>query len=311
MLPTKRKHEEVDGDQLGAPPSFAATLATAVANYRGREGHEIAKLKASIPGIMEDQWEEWKPKVLAWAAAGKDLCWFRIRFMCFTHYTPTLEDVKEGLPPDLWKMLEDGQLKITRATHNYPNQFHLDLNYSDLAEAKFREMEDTQAWPAETAETRESINKRQQEWHEEDRKREVRIVALQSKGWVQRFYENAKGIHYTTEDDKRETREWPDEVPKPSFDEVATAAEAVEVAAPEDAETEVVAVVTRAEATAAAAAVMATGSFTGPITSFSISIPDLMTTIKQFVPSEKHEQLDHMGQRFMRKELNLPQVRSL
>ena len=80
MPPANWNHEEVDGDQLGAPTPFAVTLATAMANYRGREGHEIAKLRASIPGIIEDQWKEWRPKVVEWAAAGKDLCWFRPRF---------------------------------------------------------------------------------------------------------------------------------------------------------------------------------------------------------------------------------------
>ena len=218
MVPGKRKHED---DQTDAPPLFAATLATAVANYRGREGHETAKLKASIPGIIEDQWEEWKPKVVAYAAAGKDLCWFRLRFLCFTHYVPTIEDVKEGLPEDLRQMQEDGQLKITHTAHDHPNQFDINLDYSGLAGANFREMEAAQAWPAETAETRESIKECRQVWNEEDRKREVRIAALWSKGWVKRFYENGE-VHYTNEDDERETREWPDEVPKPSFDKAST-----------------------------------------------------------------------------------------
>ena len=235
MPPANWNHEEVDGDQLGAPTPFAVTLATAMANYRGREGHEIAKLRASIPGIIEEHWKEWKPKMLACAAAGNDKCWFRFHFTCFTHYTPTIEDIKEGLPADLRQMHEDGRLKITRATQNYPNRFNFNLNYSDLAEAKFREMEATQTWPAETAETRESVNKCQQEWNREARKRKVRNAALESKGWVQHFRESGK-IHYTTKDGKREAREWPDEVPKPSFDEIAAREAAARAAAPEDAE---------------------------------------------------------------------------
>ena len=43
----------------------------------------------------------------------------------------------------------------------------------------------------------------------------------------------------------------------------------------------------------------------------SLSVPDLLTTAKQFVQPEKHEQLDQMLQRYMQKELGKQQVRSL
>ena len=43
----------------------------------------------------------------------------------------------------------------------------------------------------------------------------------------------------------------------------------------------------------------------------SLSVPDLLTTVKQFVQPEKHEQLDQMLQRYMQKELGEQQVRSL
>ena len=40
----------------------------------------------------------------------------------------------------------------------------------------------------------------------------------------------------------------------------------------------------------------------------SLSVPDLLTTVKQFVGPEKHPQLDHMLQRYMCKELGKQQV---
>jgi len=40
----------------------------------------------------------------------------------------------------------------------------------------------------------------------------------------------------------------------------------------------------------------------------SLSVPDLLTTVKQFVQPEKHEQLDQMLQRYMQKELGKQQV---
>ena len=42
-----------------------------------------------------------------------------------------------------------------------------------------------------------------------------------------------------------------------------------------------------------------------------LSVPDLLTTVKQFVQPEKHEQLDQMLQRYMQKELGKQQVRSM
>ena len=41
-----------------------------------------------------------------------------------------------------------------------------------------------------------------------------------------------------------------------------------------------------------------------------LSVPDLLTTIKQFLMPEKHEQLDQILQRYMQKELGKRQVRS-
>ena len=41
----------------------------------------------------------------------------------------------------------------------------------------------------------------------------------------------------------------------------------------------------------------------------SLSVPDLLTTVKQFVNPDKHEQLDAMLQRYMHKELGKQQVR--
>ena len=52
-------------------------------------------------------------------------------------------------------------------------------------------------------------------------------------------------------------------------------------------------------------------SSTGPMENLLISVPDLLTTVKQFVQPEKHEQLDQMLQRCMQKELGEQQVRSL
>ena len=49
---------------------------------------------------------------------------------------------------------------------------------------------------------------------------------------------------------------------------------------------------------------------TGPMENLSLSVPDLLTTVKQFVQPEKHEQLDQMLQRYMQKELGKQQVRS-
>ena len=40
----------------------------------------------------------------------------------------------------------------------------------------------------------------------------------------------------------------------------------------------------------------------------SLSVPDLLTTVKQFVQPEKHEQLDQMLQRYMQKELGKQQL---
>ena len=40
----------------------------------------------------------------------------------------------------------------------------------------------------------------------------------------------------------------------------------------------------------------------------SLSVPDLLQTVKQFVEPEKHEQLDHMLRRYMQKELGKQQV---
>ena len=40
----------------------------------------------------------------------------------------------------------------------------------------------------------------------------------------------------------------------------------------------------------------------------SLSVPDLLTTVKRFVGPEKHPQLDQMLQRYMRKELGKQQV---
>ena len=42
----------------------------------------------------------------------------------------------------------------------------------------------------------------------------------------------------------------------------------------------------------------------------SLSVPDLLTTVKQFVDAEKHPQLDQMLQRYMCKELGKQQVPS-
>ena len=41
-----------------------------------------------------------------------------------------------------------------------------------------------------------------------------------------------------------------------------------------------------------------------------LSVPDLLTTVKQFLMPEKHEQLDQILQRYMQKELGKQQVRS-
>ena len=41
----------------------------------------------------------------------------------------------------------------------------------------------------------------------------------------------------------------------------------------------------------------------------SLSVPDLLTTVKQFVQPEKHEQLDQLLQRYMQKEFGKQQVR--
>ena len=51
-----------------------------------------------------------------------------------------------------------------------------------------------------------------------------------------------------------------------------------------------------------------TGGDVGPTKNFSLSVPALLTTIKQFVPPEKHEQLDQILQRYMQKELSKQQV---
>ena len=40
----------------------------------------------------------------------------------------------------------------------------------------------------------------------------------------------------------------------------------------------------------------------------SLSVPDLLTTVKQFVDAEKHPQLDQMLQRYLNKELGKQQV---
>ena len=42
----------------------------------------------------------------------------------------------------------------------------------------------------------------------------------------------------------------------------------------------------------------------------SLSVPDLLTTVKKFVQPDKHEQLDQMLQRYLCKELGKQQVRS-
>ena len=42
----------------------------------------------------------------------------------------------------------------------------------------------------------------------------------------------------------------------------------------------------------------------------SLSVPDLLTTAKQFVEPQKHEQLDQMLQRYMQKELGKQQASS-
>ena len=40
----------------------------------------------------------------------------------------------------------------------------------------------------------------------------------------------------------------------------------------------------------------------------SLSVPDLLTTVKEYVDAEKHPQLDQMLQRYMCKELGKQQV---
>ena len=47
-----------------------------------------------------------------------------------------------------------------------------------------------------------------------------------------------------------------------------------------------------------------------PQESLSLSVPDLLTTVKRFLMPEKHEQLDQILQRYMQKELGKRQVRS-
>jgi hypothetical protein len=42
----------------------------------------------------------------------------------------------------------------------------------------------------------------------------------------------------------------------------------------------------------------------------SLSVPDLLKTVKQFVQPDKHGQLDHMLQRYLCKELGKQQVRA-
>ena len=48
----------------------------------------------------------------------------------------------------------------------------------------------------------------------------------------------------------------------------------------------------------------------GPKEILFLSVPDLLTTVKQFLMPEKHEQLDQILQRYMQKELGKRQVRS-
>ena len=47
----------------------------------------------------------------------------------------------------------------------------------------------------------------------------------------------------------------------------------------------------------------------GRMENLSLSVPDLLTTVKQFVDPAKHEQLDAMLQRYMQKELGKQQAR--
>lgn len=219
MAAPKKQKVSNSGDDF----DFAEAFTNRAAHRLGIDVHYGELRKAMIPAQIQGQWQKWRVSLLKYADERERDCYFRFPFTRNVYYTPTLQDVVDGMPAEMKKLHDANRLTVKKTDIGFPCQFQFNFDLTDLIDNKVEQMRATQQWPTTTDEDKKEICKR---WLEADDDHELlckKVHALKSAGWTMKH----DPVRYVKDD--RTSVDWPEGVEQVKYEHPKRMSERIEL----------------------------------------------------------------------------------